>query len=425
LSMNLIIFDLDGTLYDTRSTITEAVRRTAGDLELPVPGDEVIVAALGLTAEEYCRTLFPNLDDNMLEDVRGRLSRYERSLIPSAAGLFPGTVEMLRWFHEKGYTLAICSSGSGEYVRLVLSATGIDKYFSGIKSASDHQDKTVLVHELLVEFRPETALLVGDRSFDFDAAHDNNLIAVGVEYGFGGGEIKRADFTARTADDLTGIVARCDMFARIEADLSGRDKKRPMVIGINGIDSSGKTEFAILLEIYLRARGRSVQTVHLDDFHNSKEIRRRGKTEIEAYISNAFNLKLLMDRILEPCRRGEKLDIELTLLDLDSDTLGIKRNYSIDRQTVVLVEGVLLYRDELDGFFDYRIFLDIDFSEMLRRVERRDIDRFGPDIVEKYKRKYIPIQTWYLEQHQPLSHCDLIIDNNDYHRPRIKGRPGR
>jgi phosphoglycolate phosphatase len=140
---------------------------------------------------------------------------------------------------------------------------------------------------------------------------------------------------------------------------------------------------------------------------------------VQAYFDHAFNLELLEKKILAPARSGELVDKELLLLDLESDTYINHKRYRIDNDTVVILEGVLLYRKPLDRYFDLRVFLDIPFSEVLRRAGERDASRFGPEFLTRYKTRYIPVQKRYLEDYSPRERSDMVIDNTDFANPRI------
>lgn len=115
----------------------------------------------------------------------------------------------------------------------------------------------------------------------------------------------------------------------------------------------------------------------------------------------------------------------LTLLDLDTDLYINRKEYTIESDSLVLFEGVLLYRPPLEEFIDYKIFLDIGFDEMLRRAEARDVPRFGAEILAKYREKYIPVQKKYLEMYKPREKSDLVIDNSNPLLPKVmKDMPG-
>ena len=209
------------------------------------------------------------------------------------------------------------------------------------------------------------------------------------------------------------------LFSTIALELDEHPLSRARIVGINGVDTAGKTRFAQDFAAFLQVQGRDVALVHGDDFHNPRAVRRQGDDPVRGYIDHAFNLPFLERELLAPIRRGETFDKTLALLDLDADTPTAIRRYTVRRDTIVLVEGVLLFRPPIDVYFDLRIFLHIPFDEVLRRAAARDVPHYGDDYLERYKFRYIPVQQWYLETHQPHIRSDFVVDNTDYENPDI------
>lgn len=209
------------------------------------------------------------------------------------------------------------------------------------------------------------------------------------------------------------------LFSIIAHSLDEQPLPRAQIVGINGVDTAGKTRFAQEFAAFLRAQGRDVALIHGDDFHNPRAIRRQGDDPVRGYIDHAFNLLLLERELLAPIQRGETFDKTLALLDLDADTPTAIRRYTVRCETIVLVEGVLLFRPPIDAYFDLRVFLRIPFDEVLRRAAARDVPHYGDDYLERYKFRYIPAQQWYLETHRPAERSDFVIDNTDYANPRL------
>jgi len=94
--------------------------------------------------------------------------------------------------------------------------------------------------------------------------------------------------------------------------------------------------------------------------------------------------------------------------------------FDIGDDAVIIVEGVLLFRPPLDGLFDYKVFLDVTFEEVLRRARERDVTRYGEAIMQRYVNRYIPAQKIYLSKYKPEEASDLVVDNNDIYKPTIK-----
>ncbi len=211
-------------------------------------------------------------------------------------------------------------------------------------------------------------------------------------------------------------MTRDQLFVQIAEAIRALPNSRARIVGINGVDTSGKTQFAGALAQHLAAQGQHVALIHGDDFHHPRAVRNQGDP-VQGYIAHAFNLSLIHDELLAPARRGETVDKTLTLLDLDGDTFSNVQRYTLYPHTVVLVEGVLLFRPPLDDAFDLRLFLHVPFDEVLRRVEIRDVPRYGQGIVERYHQRYIPAQQWYLDTCRPRQRADFVIDNSDWENP--------
>lgn len=90
--------------------------------------------------------------------------------------------------------------------------------------------------------------------------------------------------------------------------------------------------------------------------------------------------------------------------------------------TILLFEGVFLFRTELDACWDYRILVDVDATTSIARSVARDTGILGPrDIVlRKCTERYEPAWLLYLDSENPHAKADAIIDNREFVRPAIQ-----
>ena len=201
---------------------------------------------------------------------------------------------------------------------------------------------------------------------------------------------------------------RCEVIKEKLAAKSG-----PLIVGINGTYASGKTTFADGLRHDLERMGVKVQVVHYDDFHNPfASIQWTEETEIDAFYHRAFDSEKLVREVLLPLRERGCLHEDIACVDLGAGTYTNVTHFDIDEDTVVLLEGVLLFREPLIAHLDHKIYLDISFDEMLRRGRLRDVPQFGEWILEKYRTRYIPVQQRYVAEHDPMGVADVVIDQN-------------
>jgi uridine kinase len=197
-----------------------------------------------------------------------------------------------------------------------------------------------------------------------------------------------------------------------------KKEKRPFVVGITGVDCSGKSSFTNAFEDFLRSRKIETQIIGIDDFHNPKAWRYSGKNQTDNYFNRSFDLSTVIDKLLVSIRAGKSFTIALPRLNPDTDEYDSAKKYRFSENTVVLFEGVFLFRKELSPYIDYKIFLDISFEECKRRAILRD----SRATLLKYDEKYIPGQRYYMGLYPPDRTADLVIDNSDFSHPRIVTR---
>ncbi len=410
--MKIVVFDLDGTLYQTRISLVQAFRSTLRELGLPPVDEEALCRHLGSTTETILKAVLPDGFD--FEEFQHVLKGYEKQAIHSIGLLFPGTKEMLSALIQRGYTLTICSNGGEEHIRDVLKSTGIESYFSGIRSAKNYHSKGDAVKSLLSS--GDAAILIGDTHYDFEAAKANRIPSIAAAYGYGlEPELRAATFSVASAAAIIGVVTQIEVFREITGKLI--DRKRSKIIGINGVDTAGKTEFTARFSRYLEAVGHRNTVLTIDDFHNPSAVRRMGRDEITAYYQNAFDYKKIIQEVLEPLTDQGRLDTVVTCLDIDTDTYVKNMHLLIGPKTILLLEGVLLFREPLQKYFDGRIYLHIPFDEVLLRARERDVLRFGEGVMDKYRNKYIPVQKRYLQEWNPMKTSDVVVDNQKFESP--------
>lgn len=232
--------------------------------------------------------------------------------------------------------------------------------------------------------------------------------------------------TLRTGTEpVEGHVSRRDLVARL-ADLIGDSKQpeRPLVVGITGMDTSGKSQLAAELAAELGSRSTPRQLIHIDDFHHPRVHRYRPELpEPEQYYDHSIDFDRAARDVLKPIREQGRLATELTLLDLPTDTPTLRRSYTVEPQTTVIVEGVFLFRPEVRELIDLFVYLDVREDVVLERARIRDVPSQGADVMRKYDTKYLPAQRTYLSSFPPAQHAHVIVDNSDWTRPVVERWP--
>ena len=419
--VNLIIFDVDGTILPTTKPVMAAINRTFMQAGWPVRFNETDVESFfGTPAGELYRFIAP--EGEPWEGVREMVRREYPAAFREFASAYPGVKETLAALRRRGYRLALYSNASIQYFDMVVDALGIRDYFDYAECIGENDlTKPELVRKIRRRFGGLKAAVVGDRIHDIEAARETGSLSVGVLYGFGGGEPEQADVTIEEFKDLLSIFDRRLRIFRKLLEAVGERKRpdRAYVIGINGIDTSGKTLFTEALARFLVMNGQDVQVINLDDFHNPRRIRNSGEDPLESYYHRGFDIGTLVDSLLVPLGQKDGYSVSLTLLDLRTDRYEKEKTFSFTGNTIVLLEGVYLFRKELAGYIDYKLFLDIPFEESRIRAAERDVPLYGDEILSKYDEKYLPVQSRYLEEYSPWHIADMVIDNTHWEYPVI------
>lgn len=207
------------------------------------------------------------------------------------------------------------------------------------------------------------------------------------------------------------------------AMLTTRLPGRPMVLGINGVDGSGKTTLARALAADLAAREFPVCLISVDDFHYPRSIRaRRGALSPEGFRYDAINLAALADKALSPIAQAREFPVSIAtaVWSIDADA-PVDRRAVISADTMVVVEGVFLFDCPVLPLLDLKVYVRADFETTLQRVQIRDCHIFGSAdaVVQRYRTKFIPGQRIYLQEVQPEQLADIVVDNDDFERPLI------
>lgn len=189
--MQAIIFDLDGTLYQTELIAIAAFQKTFATLREKnlyhgqSPTVTQIKSVFGMTGQEFWKRLLPEADETVRMKADEILLKYELELIEQGKGKFyPDVVLSLYRLREAGWHLFIASNGIKDYVHAVLDSANITHLFTDIYTVGDHpqQKKKDAVRRCIDQYQIREGYMVGDRSSDVEAGKANELITIGCRY---------------------------------------------------------------------------------------------------------------------------------------------------------------------------------------------------------------------------------------------------
>lgn len=183
-------------------------------------------------------------------------------------------------------------------------------------------------------------------------------------------------------------VARCSAVLNVEG--------RAIVIGVGGLDAGVNVGLATALKTNFEAAGTAAAIFHLE---------RCVDTAVCAdLVKAAGSGSLSADEVHRYLDEGIDYDNARTAIqDLTAD------------EGVLIVEGVLLYTGALSDLFDLRLFLDVEVA-----TARARLDSVKPPCSESvFDTMVVPAYEHYLQEYDPASTADLVIDYNDACMPKI------
>jgi HAD superfamily hydrolase (TIGR01509 family) len=207
-----VVFDVDGTLLDTREYITQAFEYALTKHNLPVPPREHICAQVGPPLNKCYEILAPGFSYELLCDAHREFQKENYHIITA----YPHALELLTSFRSLGIKTGLAST---RQVTLLPSVehTGIASLVDCIIDGSHvtkHKpdpEAVLLVLSALKE-NPEHSIMVGDTIADIGAGKNaNTAFTIGITHGFGTRESlagAHADFIADTLPEIENFIQR-------------------------------------------------------------------------------------------------------------------------------------------------------------------------------------------------------------------------
>ena len=181
----IVIFDVDGTINQTEVYAVKAYRKALEEVGKTGFSDKEFIERIGAPFEQDVRYFFGENQSEQVEIFKTLIQKYWIDGMKESAKTFEGIHQMLEELKEKGYKLAICSNASKWELDVILRKLEVNDYFDVIQGVTEKNNKKYSLEELLLREKPELAVMVGDRSYDKEAARYNQIPFVGCKYGYG------------------------------------------------------------------------------------------------------------------------------------------------------------------------------------------------------------------------------------------------
>lgn len=183
---DIVIFDLDGTLTQSKPSIFAAYRYAAEKMGLPVPSDEMLEGHLCGDLPNNIRTLFGVSGETERLGIGLYREKYTEICMGNVP-LFPGVEQALDSLSEMGVDMYVATMKIEEVAIPFIESLGLSKFFEKVRGASADGSvtKADMILECIGDDDKSRAVMVGDCPQDLRASAEAGVDFIAASYGYG------------------------------------------------------------------------------------------------------------------------------------------------------------------------------------------------------------------------------------------------
>jgi len=192
-----IVFDLDGTLIDSRADLAQAVNHVLHTFRLPELSLDTVTGYIGEGARRLVQRALGTDHENRLEDGLKLFMEYYAAHLLDHTQLYPGIAATLRELAQRGVVLSVLSNKPEAMSQAILGGLGVLSVFRAVLGGDSLPERkpepTGLEHLRSLTGTPlEKMLVVGDSLIDLYTARAAGIDFCGVAWGFGAEGLRAA-----------------------------------------------------------------------------------------------------------------------------------------------------------------------------------------------------------------------------------------
>jgi phosphoglycolate phosphatase len=206
-----VLFDLDGTLIDSKKDIAAAANSARLHFGLPALPLETVVGYVGRGIEHLNRKTLGTDDPQRLAEGLEVLKAYYRDHCVDQTFIYPGAKELLNTLKTRGLKLGLVSNKPHEFTLITLEKLGLMSYFTAVLGADVVARKKPDPEPLLAALEkmgisPREAVMIGDSPVDTQAARAAGIRVGLVSHGF----VSKEEMTSSHPDWLVDSLKEFD-----------------------------------------------------------------------------------------------------------------------------------------------------------------------------------------------------------------------
>ena len=183
---DLVVFDWDGTLFDSTRLIARCIQSASADVGTAVPSDRDASFVIGLGLADALAHAAPGFPKERYRELADRYRHHYLASLDEIV-LFDGTVEMLRSLKDRNHWLGVATGKTRLGLDDALRRSPLGEFFDATRTADETRGKPdpLMLLELMRELgaEPERTLMVGDTTHDLQLAVNAGCPSVAVSFG--------------------------------------------------------------------------------------------------------------------------------------------------------------------------------------------------------------------------------------------------
>lgn len=203
-----IIFDLDGTISKSAPGILNAFEYALEKMGKTYSRDDLYKYIGPPLRDSFVKELGEESADKGVDYYRQYY--FKKGLFETE--IYDGIQELIEELYDCGFDIYLATSKGEESSKKILEYFGILKFFSYISGSSDDKNtKKKVIEHLLKEsnLKSSESIMIGDRSYDIEAANNLEIKTIAVAYGYGNNEeFEKASFIANYPYEILNIIEK-------------------------------------------------------------------------------------------------------------------------------------------------------------------------------------------------------------------------
>lgn len=212
----VLLFDLDGTLTDSKHGITRSVQYALAKYNIYVENLEELHKFIGPPLAESFKIHY-GFDREQAWQAVLYFREYFSPKGMYENQVYPGIPQLLASLHDQGRKMVVATSKATFYSKIIIKHFGLDSFFSHVVGSNmdgTRSSKAEIIADIIALFpslERDSFLMIGDKEHDIIGAKKNGIDSLAVAYGYGSPEELREagpTYTAATVGDLRDFFAK-------------------------------------------------------------------------------------------------------------------------------------------------------------------------------------------------------------------------